>query len=296
MSNDVSIFKNGGAVPSHFKNRELSDTTKALMGGSSNTRRISLKGNIFRMNVGGQEVAKNEDRAMNIIIVAAAPKTSRQYYAAIYQEGVTTAPDCWSADGSVPSATCANKQSNSCATCPQNITGSGQGNSRACRHLHRLAVVLENDAVNGDVYGLTLAATSLFGKGENGKMPLFQYAKLLGAHGMNITDVVTEMRFDTDSATPKLIFRAVRPLEIADLEAVKEHGQTLEAKEAITVSYAASASTAERSEPEELVFVQTAKPTSPKKPEASVEEPVVRKKEASATVTSMDAVLAEWAE
>lgn len=291
----MSIFKNGAAVPAHYKNVELSETTKALMGSSDN-RRISIKGGIFRMIVGSQEVAKNEDRAMNIIIVAAAPKTSRQYYAAIYQEGVTTAPDCWSADGSVPSATCANKQSNSCATCPQNIAGSGQGNSRACRHLHRLAVVLENDAVNGDVYGLTLAATSLFGKGENGKMPLFQYAKLLGAHGMNITDVVTEMRFDTDSATPKLIFRAVRPLEIADLEAVKEHGQTLEAKEAITVSYAASASTAERSEPEELVFVQTAKPTSPKKPEASVEEPVVRKKEASATVTSMDAVLAEWSD
>ena len=291
----MSIFKNGAAVPAHYKNVELSETTKALMGSSDN-RRISIKGGIFRMIVGSQEVAKNEDRAMNIIIVAAAPKTSRQYYAAIYQEGVTTAPDCWSADGSVPSATCANKQSNSCATCPQNIAGSGQGNSRACRHLHRLAVVLENDVVNGDVYGLTLAATSLFGKGENGKMPLFQYAKLLGAHGMNITDVVTEMRFDTDSATPKLIFRAVRPLEIADLEAVKEHGQTLEAKEAITVSYAASASTAERSEPEELVFVQTAKPTNPKKPEASFEEPVVRKKEASATVTSMDAVLAEWSD
>lgn len=291
----MSIFKNGAAVPAHYKNVELSETTKALMGSSDN-RRISIKGGIFRMIVGSQEVAKNEDRAMNIIIVAAAPKTSRQYYAATYQEGVTTAPDCWSADGSVPSATCANKQSNSCATCPQNIAGSGQGNSRACRHLHRLAVVLENDAVNGDVYGLTLAATSLFGKGENGKMPLFQYAKLLGAHGMNITDVVTEMRFDTDSATPKLIFRAVRPLEIAELEAVKEHGQTLEAKEAITVSYAASASTAERSEPEELVFVQTAKPTNPKKPEASFEEPVVRKKEASATVTSMDAVLAEWSD
>ena len=291
----MSIFKNGAAVPAHYKNVELSETTKALMGSSDN-RRISIKGGIFRMIVGSQEVAKNEDRAMNIIIVAAAPKTSRQYYAATYQEGVTTDPDCWSADGSVPSATCANKQSNSCATCPQNIAGSGQGNSRACRYLHRLAVVLENDAVNGDVYGLTLAATSLFGKGENGKMPLFQYAKLLGAHGMNITDVVTEMRFDTDSATPKLIFRAVRPLEIAELEAVKEHGQTLEAKEAITVSYAASASTTGRSEPEELVFVQTAKPTSPKKPEASVEEPVVRKKEASATVTSMDAVLAEWSD
>lgn len=290
---ELSIFKNGASVPAHFKNTELSETTKALMGSAEN-RRISIKGGIFRMIVGSQEVAKNEDRAMNIIIVAAAPKTSRQYYAATYQEGVNTAPDCWSADGTTPNASCASKQSNACATCPQNIAGSGQGNSRACRHLHRLAVVLENDAISGDVYGLTLAATSLFGKGENGKMLLMQYAKLLGAHGMNITDVVTEMRFDTDSATPKLVFRAVRPLEIAELEAVKEHGQTLEAKEAITLSYAAP-STAPREEPEELVFVQTAK-ANPAPVAEVVSEPVVREKKATATPTSMESVLAEWAD
>lgn len=292
---EVSIFKNGASVPTYFKNAELSETTKALMGSAEN-RRISIKGGIFRMIVGSQEVAKNEDRAMNIIIVAAAPKTSRQYYAATYQEGVTTAPDCWSADGATPSATCASKQSNACATCPQNIAGSGQGNSRACRHLHRLAVVLENDAVSGDVYGLTLAATSLFGKGENGKMPLMQYAKLLGAHGMNITDVVTEMRFDTDSATPKLVFRAVRPLEIAELEAVKEHGQSLEAKEAITVSYATSTPSTERAEPEELVFVQAATKPKPAPVAEAVAEPVVREKKASPAPTSMESVLAEWAD
>lgn len=33
MSNEMSIFKNGAAIPAHYKNVELSDTTKALMGG-----------------------------------------------------------------------------------------------------------------------------------------------------------------------------------------------------------------------------------------------------------------------
>lgn len=295
MSNELSIFKNGGAVPAHFRNTELSATTKALMGGTS-SRRISIKGNIFRMVVGGQEIAKNEDRAMNIIIAAAAPKTSRQYYSATYQEGVVTAPVCWSNDGERPDKSSEAPQSVNCATCPQNIAGSAkQGSGRACRYTHRLAVLLENDAISGELYELSLAATSLFGKGENNKMPLFQYAKLLGANGLNITDVVTEMRFDTDSATPKMVFRAVRALDIPELEAIKIHGESPEAKLAVTMSFQPPA--ARSSEPEELTFVQkpAAAPAPAPTPEATV-EPTVREKKPAAAPASMESVLAEWAD
>jgi hypothetical protein len=286
MSNELSIFKNGGAVPAHFRNVELSETTRALMGGTS-TRRISIKGNIFRMVVGGQEVAKNEDRAMNIIIAAAAPKTSRQYYSAAYQEGVILSPACWSNDGERPASNCEAVQSLNCATCPQNIAGSAkQGSGRACRFTHKLAVLLENDAIHGELYELSLAATSLFGKGEANKQPLMQYAKQLGSHGLNITDVVTEMRFDTDSATPKMVFRAVRALEVDELEAVRVHGASPEAKLAVTLSF--QAPSARSKEPEELTFVQAAKVA----PTAA--EPVVREKKATPAAQTMEDVLAEW--
>lgn len=292
MSNELSIFKNGGAVPAHFRNVELSETTRALMGGTS-TRRISIKGNIFRMVVGGQEVAKNEDRAMNIIIAAAAPKTSRQFYSAAYQEGVILAPSCWSNDGERPDSKCEAAQSLNCATCPQNIAGSArQGSGRACRYTHRLAVLLENDAINGELYELSLAATSLFGKGEANKMPLMQYAKQLGSHGLNITDVVTEIRFDTDSATPKMVFRAVRALEINELEAVRVHGASPEARLAVTLSF--QAPSARSAEPEELTFVQAAK-AAPTAAPAAV-EPVVKEKKASPVAQTMEDVLAEWAD
>ena len=293
MSNDVSIFKNGGAVPSHFKNRELSETTKALMGGSSNVRRISLKGNIFRMNVSGQEVAKNEDRSMNIIIAAAAPMTSRQFYAGTYQEGVVAIPACWSNDGEQPDVTSEAPQAVNCANCPKNIAGSGQGTSRACRYVHRLAVMLENDVADGEIYELSLAATSLFGKGENNKMPLFQYGKLLGSNGMNITDVVTEMRFDTDSATPKMTFRAVRALTVDELESIVVHGNSMEAKAAIKASYSPVSKKTDAAE--ELTFLQS--PATVAATSTSTDEPVVREKKSTApTPSSMDAVLAEWAE
>lgn len=291
MANEMSLFTTGAAVPAHFAKRELSETTKALMGGTSDARRISVRGNIFRMTVGGQEVAKNEDRAMNIIIAAAAPKTSRQYYAGTYQEGVVSAPDCWSADGETPSASIESPKNHNCATCPMNIAGSGQGNGRACRYTHRLAVLLEND-MHGDIYELSLAATSLFGKGENGKMPLFQYAKQLAGHGMNVTDVVTELRFDTDSATPKMVFRAVRPLEVAEIDAVLEKGSSLEAIQAITTSFSAAR------KPEESA--PAAKPVAQSLfKDAPVSEPIVREKKATASVanpTDLASTLAEWAD
>jgi hypothetical protein len=291
MANEMSLFTTGASIPAHIAKRELSETTKALMGGSSDARRISVRGNIFRLTVGGQEVAKNEDRAMNIIIAAAAPKTSRQYYGGTYQEGVVSSPDCWSADGESPSPSIESPKNHNCATCSMNIAGSGQGNGRACRYTHRLAVLLEND-MHGDVYELSLAATSLFGKGENGKMPLFQYAKQLAGHGMNVTDVVTELRFDTDSATPKMVFRAVRPLEEAEIEAVLEKGSSIEAIQAITTSFSPSRKEEQPAPATKPVPQGLFKDT-------PVSEPVVREKKPAVTLanpTDLESTLAEWAD
>ena len=65
-------------------------------------------------------------------------------------------------------------------------------------------------------------------------MPLQQYAKFLGGHGIPVTAVVTEMRFDTSSATPKLTFRAVRPLSVEELAESKAQGDSADALAAVT--------------------------------------------------------------
>jgi hypothetical protein len=169
--------------------------------------------------------------------MAANPNVSRSYYEGTYQEGQSTAPTCWSNDGITPDSKVENPQADKCATCPQNIKGSGQGDSRACRYSQRLAVVLEND-IRGDVYQLTLPAQSIFGSAENGKMPLQAYAKFLGSHGLPVTAVVTEMRFDTASATPRLTFKAVRPLEADELQLAQEKGKTPEARNATAATVA----------------------------------------------------------
>jgi hypothetical protein len=285
MSNELSIFSSGVAIPAHLQKKELSETTKALLGGALNNRRISIKGSVFRMMVGGNELAKNEDRSMNVIICAAAPKTSRQYYSGKYQDGNVSAPDCWSADGERPNKSIANPKNKTCEGCPMNVAGSGEGTSRACRYSHRIAVLLEND-IMGDVYELSLSATSIFGKGENGKLPLFQYAKTLASHNMNVTDVVTEMRFDTNSPTPKLIFKAVRPLDEKEIEYVLEKGSSPEALEAITTLYVVST-------PNEIIEIPEESPFDTK-----VSEPVVRnnpKKQAVNTPIDLKSTVEEWA-
>ena len=233
MSNELAVLDL--ALPDYLKKIELDDTTKALMGGSSQSgKRISIKGGVWRMLANGKEIAKNEDRALNIIIAAAAPHVSRTYYEGTYQEGEDNKapPSCWSENGDTPSKEVVAPQASRCVDCAMNQKGSGQGESRACRFSQRLAVLLGND-IQGEVYQLVLPAKSVFGEGEPGKWPLNEYAKQVGSRGIPVTALVTEARFDTDSAVPKLTFKPVRPLSEVEHAQVIEQSKTKEAQDAI---------------------------------------------------------------
>lgn len=299
---ELTLFSQGGNnLPAHLRNLELDATTKALMGNGSG-KRVSIRGGVFRMIVGGKEVAQNDDRAMNVVIVKAAEKTSRSYYGGTYVEGQNASPECWSNDGITPDAKAKNRQAPNCQNCPQNIKGSGQGDSRACRFSHRLAVVLEGN-MDGDVYQLTLPAQSIFGTGDGGKMPLQQYAKFLGGHNLPITVVVTEMRFDTSSATPKLTFRAVRPLSPEEMVIARRQGETPDAQNAVvmTVSQMDGADAAPKGSPF-LAAPEAQEEEAPKakakakKVEAEeVEEPQVRVTKKTET-KDVSKVLDDWAD
>jgi hypothetical protein len=229
MSN-MTLFKSGSVIPDYL--REASDATTKDIAGSSGGKQISIKGGVWRMVVGGEEVAKNEERAMNIVVISAGKGVSRTFYADKYEEGKDIKPACWSAEGVVPNEEVQTPQAKTCATCPQNIEGSGDGKSRACRYSKRLAVALEND-ISGNIYRLSVPAKSYFGKADGDKMPLQAYGKFLSGHGIPITGVVTEARFDTAEAVPVLKFRAVRPLERSEWEAAKAQSLTEDAMQAV---------------------------------------------------------------
>ena len=229
MSN-IALFQSGSAVPDYL--RAQPDATTKEIAGSSGGKQISIKGGVWRMVVGGEEVAKNEDRAMNFVIVASSKGVSRTFYAEKYEEGKDAKPACWSAEGVKPEPEVTNPQSSACATCPQNIEGSGDGKSRACRFSKRLAVALEHD-IGGNIYRLSVPAKSYFGKADNDKMPLQAFGKFLAGHGIPITGIVTEARFDTSEAVPVMKFRAIRPLTQEEWAMAKAQSVTEDAKNAI---------------------------------------------------------------
>jgi hypothetical protein len=207
------------------------------MAGNPGGKSISIEGGVWRMIVGGEEIAKNEDRAMNFVVVNGSPNVSRVFYSGKYVKGEASAPACFSADGKAPDPTAVNPQSSACATCPQNVEGSGDGTSRACRYFQRIAVALEGD-IGGNVYRLQLPAKSIFGKPVGEKMPFQAYARFLAGHGVPMKGVVTEARFDTSQSVPVLTFRSVRPLTRDEWELSLQQGSTPDAMQAIETKFA----------------------------------------------------------
>jgi hypothetical protein len=285
---ELTLFKSGASLPDYLR-ADPDEFTKRLAGGSTG-KTISIKGGVWRMIVGGEEIAKNEDRAMNLVVVNAAPAVARTYYEGVYEEGAVTSPACFSADGKMPDATIKAPQGSSCATCKQNIAGSGQGDSRACRFSQRFAVALEGD-IGGNVYRLQLPAKSLFGRAEGDKMPLQAYAKFLSGHGVPMSGVVTEARFDTSEAVPVLKFRAIRPLTREELTIARAQGgsedaaQAIESKMVIKDAPVLAALPATFSKPAALPVAE--EPAAPKK--------VSKKPEVVATpAKDVSAMLDEW--
>jgi hypothetical protein len=99
---DLALFK--GGLPAYLKGT-ADDATNALAGtgeGGLGARRISIKGGVFREFIGGKEYRVSEERSMNVVIIKAAPKVSRIFYAGSYTEGEAVSPTCWSSDSQRP--------------------------------------------------------------------------------------------------------------------------------------------------------------------------------------------------
>ena len=295
MSNVVAF--NPGQVPAYAKKGELSALAKTLAGGGGQSgKRISIKGGVFRLISDGKEVAAIEERYLDVVIVNAASKISRTFYGEAYNPDNPAPPTCWSADGDKPDASVQEPQAPTCATCPQNIKGSGNGESRACRFSQRLAVVLAND-VEGDVMQLTLPAQSIFGKEDGENRPLQAYARWLAAQSVGPDMVVTRMKFDTKSQSPKLFFKPMRWLTDEEHETCVKQGQSNEAIRAITMTVAQTDKVVEKP-----IALEGKAPKAKAKPKAEeaeddVEEPEVRKeKEAPApkAKSSLANVVADW--
>ena len=232
MSNElITILQNNPAIV----NTGLDEDTAAVAGGVG-SKRISIKGGVFRMMVNGKEQAVNEDRSMNVVFVKMAHHASRTWYSKAYKEGDKVSPTCWSADSKTPDPAVKNPPAPSCETCPNSVKGSGpSGSGTACRLSWRTAVALPGQ-LDGNVYQLVLPATSSFGKEDNGRWPFRPYVQMLASHNVSAGAVVTKMQFDTKSPTPRLLFSPASVVAPEDMETVRAQGKSQAAENAIKLT------------------------------------------------------------
>jgi hypothetical protein len=115
---------------------------------------------------------------------------------------------------------------------------------------------------------------------------------MIASKGVPITSVVTEMRFDTSSSTPKLTFKPVRYLETDDFNTALEQGKSPAAISAITMTVAQTDGVKDDGEE----FEQKA-PTAKVEAAPEVPEPTKRtskKEEAPAPKKDVSKILEEW--
>lgn len=298
---EMTLFGGNNPLVNNDLFKALQEMNKTLAGGGmGGGKRISIKGGRFRLFEGGEQISVSKDDSMNIVVVNAAA-VSRTYYEGTYDPNNPSAPACWSADTRTPSpdVPADKRKAASCAACPMNIKGSGQGDSRACRFNQRLAITLEGKP--DEVYQLQLPATSIFGEAKGDKMGMQAYAKFLAAHNTPIIAVMTEMRFDVDSETPKLFFKPVRPLTEDEFNAAIAAKDSEDATKAITltVSQTDGVQKKETAAGTQRVSAKTEiKVEDPETGEEVVPEPkkVTTKKEtaAPAPAASLGALVSDW--
>ena len=272
MSNDLIL-----SIKSNLAKIGVDDETRAVAGKGSGggTKRISIKGGVFRKYVGGKEVAAVEDRHMNVIFVKMAPDPSRTFYTGAYKEGEKVSPTCWSSNSKTPDPEVRNPQSSSCETCQWSVKGTAQGGTgAACRLSWRTAVVLPNDP-SGDVMQLVLPATSAFAKEDAGKWGFRPYCQYLANNNISAKHVVTKMQFDTKSPVPKILFSPVAAIDDSMLPVLEAQSKSQAAENAVRLN-----------------VYQADEGEAP----AAIPEPVLRKSEKVEAVPSEDVsdVIKKW--
>lgn len=234
---NVAIFKQQDAVATSGT-RQLSDFARSLTRGSTSRRIQTNTNGTFKRIINGEQIGNAIRGEMNVIIVGALPKISRIYYKEKFDPNKeATLPNCWSNLGDAPEQAAADKQHHNCAECPQNIKGSGDNGSKACRYQRRISVLVEGDA-SGDVYQFNVPAKSLFGKGTGNVHPFESYIKYLIANGESPDNVVTNVSFDANADTMELLFTPLRNISDDEYELVQAAQSRPETKQYTMITVA----------------------------------------------------------
>jgi len=292
----------------------VDEDTLAVAGGSGNqSKRISIKGGVFRKIVGGKEVALIEDRHMDVIFVKMAHDPQRMFYSSGYKEGEKVSPVCWSSNSKTPDKEVKTPQAPTCDSCKHSVKGSGpNGTGTACRISWRTAVVLPSDPA-GDVLQLVIPGKSCWGEGDTNRRPFQPYIRNLKDLNISKDVLVTKMSFDTRSEAPRLLFSMHAPVPPELRDAIVKQSQSPAAEQAVKLTvYQAPENLLDDGAPSALAIAPTvvastttappiqAAPAPVAQPvvqgDVIIEEPVLRPSETPAQpqVKDVSSILSKW--
>ena len=279
------------ALPDFLQAAPVSELTKSLAG-KSGVPRIVSKNGIFRKMLGVDEQGKVKGD-LEVVIINASPKVGRIFYAKAWNpESEPTPPDCFSNDGQSPDKGAVNPQADRCDACPNNIKGSGQGTSKACRYTRRIAVVLQEDfgtSLEGRVYQMNLASMSLFGTGapNDNKFVFEDYTKYLANNGKSLEYLVTSVSFNENNDNQSVLFTPMRHITKDIYEVTSKVAQRPDVQKMVVMT------------PYEAQMSTTKVLPKPVAKTEVVEEPVKRPKAEAPVVVpkkELDDVLKAWSE
>jgi len=144
--------------------------------------------------------------------------STNDHYPDLYDKDNPTPPDCYAIGRNpnelAPAADLEGKLSDSCSTCPQNVFGSGPGNSKGCKNTRKLALMAEGGAVeDAPIWSMSIPPGSIR------FFDTYVSGTLRGKHAVTPICVLTEFYMDTsrDFASPRC--KVIRVLTNEELSA-----------------------------------------------------------------------------
>lgn len=257
MPKEIAMFEKGN-VPAHIRDRKTA-LGKVQLKNSIRFNRLSFDKNRFSILQSGHDPKRISGDYFDCVIIHAAESEQRLYYEGDYDPKNPSRPVCFSADGKKPHAKSEVKQHpKSCQLCEQNVKGSGNQDTKACKYTYPIVILpLNDDQLILQPLVANINGGSLYGPSDDGNQQynLIQYNTHLEDNKVPTSLIVTRLYFDEDAeASPnKVLFAFERFLEeeeIDSIEAAVEDKEAYPLDAMVSVTLSAEELTDEEAEEE----------------------------------------------
>ena len=238
MSTQLTLFGDKVGLPAHIADAFGDEDTNLVV--REAIPALTFRGGKWRLKKDGEETVitrTDEDGdaipvpTVQVIVLGVNQARSRIYFEGDFVEGENQQPHCWSSNGVAPDTDVETPCAQTCASCPWSVKGSkitkNEKEVTACATLKRLSIVPSGRLALGPML-LKLPQTSVWDKDAKeheakGYFAWDQYVSYLKARGVKHTaSVVTKIKFDPNTAYPKLLFSAAKFVDAAKMAEVKE--------------------------------------------------------------------------